>query len=82
MFGLDMSDAEVFWLNVTNVGLGIVTIVCLVMLACGIFYQLSRRHRKRPGGPDDPALDAPELGLTMADGGKPTSRRNQTGEPE
>ena len=30
MFGLDMSDADVFWLNVTNVGLGIVTIVCLV----------------------------------------------------
>lgn len=42
-----MSDPETFWLNVTNIGLGIVMFICLVVVACAVTYQFALRLKKR-----------------------------------
>lgn len=74
MFYLDMGDPETFWLNVTNIGLGIVTFICLVVVACAVAYQflpqLKKRFAGNPAVSDSHAFHVPGLGLTMADGGE------------
>ncbi len=75
MFTLDWSDPQIFWLNVTNWVLLIVTVVCLAVVAYGAIREaLKRLHVRIPIGvrePMDPHMAAiPDLGLTMADGGE------------
>ena len=81
MFGVDWSNPETLWLNLTNLGLGIVTLVCLAVVTWGIAIDVRARLRRRAGAADqdvrellasfdDHALHVPELGLTMADGGE------------
>ena len=80
MFYLDMSDPETFWLSVTNIGLGIVTFICFLVVVCGLAYQFVPRLKKRLAGHgaiDDHAFDVPGLGLTMADGGEKTPRSDE-----
>lgn len=73
----------VFWLNVTNVALGVVVVLALVLLAYGVIWELLIRNRKRSGLheldkemqaslPEElsHSLPVPDLGLTMADGGE------------
>jgi hypothetical protein len=79
-------NSELLWLNVTNIGLGLVVAVCMVMIAGAIVVELRARHRKRVANmseidrdlatgqvfaADAHTLFTPELGLTMADGGEP-----------
>ena len=69
----DFNDPETLWLNVTNIGLGLVTLVCLTFVAQGLYKEVVARIRKRATVPvehDDHAFVVPELGLTMADGGE------------
>ena len=64
-------DPETFWLNVTNLGLGIVTLICCLILAAGIVQEVVVRIRARVAvNADDHAFALPNLGLTMADGGE------------
>jgi hypothetical protein len=83
----------VFWLNVTNIALGVLVILAVALLAYGVVWELIAR-RRRHGVPDVNAemnamlhdqfshtLAVPELGLTMADGGehvKPTTPATPT----
>jgi hypothetical protein len=73
----------VFWLNVTNIALGVVVILAVMVVAYGVAWELVIRHKKRRGLRDmDGEMQAtlrdefahtmhvPELGLTMADGGE------------
>lgn len=70
MFGLDWNDPQTLWLNLTNVGLGIVTLVCVVAVAYNVVNELwIRRHVTQTH--DSHAMHVPELGWTMADGGEP-----------
>jgi hypothetical protein len=89
MFTLDWSDPRTFWLNVTNVVLIAVTLICVAVVAYGVMRELwlRLRHRipilMREAG-DVHALNMPELGLTMADGGEPLAKpreRQQTKRP-
>jgi len=76
MFGIDWGNPQTLWLNLTNLALGIVTLLALVVLAGGIAQEvLARRRKARELNAIDAEvrhlLHVPELGLTMADGGEP-----------
>ncbi len=69
----ELSDPRAYWLNVTNIGLGLVTLICLVALVRGVFLDLRGRIRGKTAfgtSGDDHAFFEPELGITMADGGE------------
>ena len=79
MFTLDWTDPRTFWLNVTNVVLIAVTLICVAVVAYGVMRELWARLRHRMpivvrDTGDVHALHMPELGLTMADGGEPLPR--------
>ena len=70
---LNFNDPETFWLNVTNIALGVVTVVCFAAVAGVVFREIVARLRARAVvmvEKDDHAFVMPELGLTMADGGE------------
>jgi hypothetical protein len=68
--------SETFWLDLTNAALGVVTLVCVLAVAFGIVQDLLPRLRSRFVREEDGhALFTPELGLTMADGGRPIRRK-------
>ena len=84
MFGVNWSDPQTLWLNVVNLGLGLVTLVCIAAIGYGMLQDLRERAKKRAAarisnrevadlvsGFGDHAFDMPGLGLTMADGGEP-----------
>lgn len=73
----------VFWLNITNIALGVVVVLAVLLVAYGVVWELVIRHRKHSGVRDvnqemqamlrdefSHSLSVPELGLTMADGGE------------
>jgi len=77
-----MSYDWVFWLNVTNIALGVLVVLAVLLLGYGVVWEVIAR-RKRHGLRDVDAemqamlhdqfshsLSVPELGLTMADGGE------------
>jgi hypothetical protein len=68
-----------FWLNVTNIGLGVVILVCVGVIAIGITKDVLAKRARRlaaHGEMQEMASDGgnlfavPGLGLTMADGGE------------
>lgn len=78
---LNWSDPETHWLIVTNIILGLVVALCVVIMAAGIVYEIVARIRKRRRIEaeidrdmqmfnDDHAFNVPGLGITMADGGE------------
>ena len=71
-------DSETLWLTITNVSLGIVTLVCLiavgVVVAKEIFADV-RSKVKIPQLQDDHSFMLHDLGITMADGGKPINEK-------
>jgi hypothetical protein len=69
MYGPDGPDT--FWLNFTNIALGLVTLACLIAIAGGAARELvSRLGRRATAAQDDHAFATPNLGVTMADGGE------------
>ncbi|MGO4882659.1 MAG: hypothetical protein ACLP59_17850 [Bryobacteraceae bacterium] len=78
---LNWSDPETTWLNVTNILLGVVVVLCAAIMLGGIVHEFVSRARKRRRVEaeidhdvhamfDDHAFDSPKLGITMADGGE------------
>jgi hypothetical protein len=77
MYGANGPDT--FWLNFTNIALGLVTLACVLAILAGVVHELADRRRtahKRAAAADDHAFVSPELGLTMADGGMRVDRTN------
>ena len=66
----DFGDPETLWLNITNLGLGIVTLAALIGLGTVVAKELLGRLALHAPSPEHELLD-PQLGLTMADGGEP-----------
>jgi hypothetical protein len=73
----------VFWLNVTNIALGVVVVLAVLLVAYGVFWELVVRRKKHAALRDvdgemqsmlrdefSHSMRVPELGLTMADGGE------------
>jgi hypothetical protein len=81
VFGLDSTDPQTWWLNATNLALGVVIAICVVVMLGGIVHELVARFLKRRRIEaeidrdmqhlDDGVFRHPELGATMADGGEP-----------
>ena len=70
---LETMDSETLWLTITNVGLGIVTVICIAAVGVVIVKELFSDARvtvKVPHLQDDHSFMLPDLGITMADGGK------------
>jgi hypothetical protein len=73
----------VFWLNLTNIALGVIVVLAMLLVAYGVVWEVVMRHKKQSGLRDMNAemnsmlhdqfahsFPVPELGLTMADGGE------------
>jgi hypothetical protein len=81
---LQMSHYDwVFWLNLTNIGLGVVVFLAVLVVAYGVVWELVLKYKKARSlanldaelqtmARDEFAhsLAVPGLGLTMADGGE------------
>jgi hypothetical protein len=70
------SDPNTFWLNITDIVLGVVTLACLAFVAQAVAKEVySRLAARLPARlrHDSHAFNVPELGLTMADGGEPVN---------
>ena len=77
MYGADGPDT--FWLDFTNIALGLVTLACVLAVAAGVLHEMADRRRRRAdrrrtAEDDDHAFVIPDLGLTLADGGKRIDR--------
>ncbi len=79
------NDNWVFWLNLTNIALGAVVVLAVLVTAYGVVWELLSRLRQRHSAANldqelkgmmqsgfAHGLPVPELGMTMADGGEPT----------
>ena len=66
---------DTFWLNFTNIALGLVTLVCVIAIVAGVVRELGHRFAHQGSLADDHAFHTPELGVTMADGGERIDRR-------
>jgi hypothetical protein len=69
-------------LNLTNLALGIVTLLAVLVLVGGVAQELLARRRKahQIESMDEEVrhmLRVPELGITMADGGEPLPRKDE-----
>jgi len=77
-----VGDPSTYWLNVTNIALGLVVLICCAAVALGVLQELAARRRKRAtdldtevselvaGYTDGHMFNVPGLGVTMADGGE------------
>jgi len=70
----------VFWLNVTNIALGVVVILAVLLVVSAVVWEIAIRQKKSGDaasldeGLEDLLQDGrlvPGLGVTMADGGEP-----------
>ena len=69
----DPMEVETFWLNATNIALGLVTLICASVVGVVTFQEVRERVLVRVRArvtDDDHAFLHHELGLTMADGGE------------
>jgi hypothetical protein len=69
----DDYTSEAFWLNLTNVVLGLITLVCLAIVGRvafkEIYARLAAKRFRVPLEEDSHAFNLADLGITMADGG-------------
>ncbi len=81
MFALNGSDPQTQWLTITNVLLGIVVAISLIVMTGGIVQEIVSRIRRRRRFAaeidrdmrrlsDMRTFEVPGLGITMADGGE------------
>lgn len=84
-----LSDPSTYWLTITNIGLGAVTLICCLAVAFGVVQELAAKRKKKAAFAtldhevsdlaasfgDGHAFQFPQLGLTMADGGEPTGAK-------
>jgi hypothetical protein len=86
-----MSDPSTYWLNVTNIALGVVVLICCIAVGIGVLQELAARSKKRAALSkldrevadlvasisDGHAFNVPGLGVTMADGGEELRKKEE-----
>jgi hypothetical protein len=84
-----MNDPSTYWLTITNIALGVVTLICCVAVGVGIVQEVVARRRKAAALSgidrevahlvstygDSHAFQVPNLGVTMADGGEKIGKK-------
>jgi hypothetical protein len=71
----EISNASTFWVDLTNIALGIATLVCFVIVVYAAVREVVVRVTQRSNAhakahSDAHVFEVPELGLTMTDGGE------------
>ena len=86
-----MSDPSTYWLNVTNIALGVVVLICCLAVGIGVVQELAAKRKKRvslsnldtevadlvASFGDGHAFNVPGLGVTMADGGEELRKKEE-----
>ena len=85
-----MSDPSTYWLNFTNIALGVVTLICIGAVVFGVLQELAVRRKKSTAMSkldrevsdlvhafDGHAFHVPGLGVTMADGGEELPKKEE-----
>ena len=86
-----MSDPSTYWLNVTNIALGVVVLICCIAVGIGVLQELAAKRKKHAALSaldtevadlvnsfnDGHAFNLPQLGLTMADGGEELKKKEE-----
>ena len=86
-----MSDPSTYWLNVTNIALGLVCLICCIAVGIGILQELAAKRKKSASLSkldsevadlvasfgDGHAFHIPSLGATMADGGEELKKNEE-----
>lgn len=86
-----MNDPSTYWLTVTNIALGLATLIAVVAVGIGIGQELAARSRKKAtlskldaevadlvaSFGDGHAFHVPSLGVTMADGGEESGKKEE-----
>jgi hypothetical protein len=73
-------DSETMWLTLTNIGLGVVTLACVIAVGMVIAKEIFADVRSKVRVPqlqDDHSFMLDDLGITMADGGKRIDEKDQ-----
>jgi hypothetical protein len=86
-----MNDPSTYWLTITNIALGLVTLICCVAVGIGVAQELAAKRKKQTALSkldtevtdlvswygDGHALHVPTLGVTMADGGEELGKKEK-----
>ncbi|MBZ5620341.1 MAG: hypothetical protein LAQ69_16680 [Acidobacteriia bacterium] len=86
-----MNDPSTYWLTITNIALGVVTLICCIAVGIGILQELAAKRKKSTSLSkldsevadlvssfgDGHAFHTPSLGLTMADGGEELKKKEE-----
>jgi hypothetical protein len=85
-----MGDPSTYWLTLTNAALGVMVLICCGAVAIGIWQELAAKRKKAASlahldrevadlvaSYDSHAFNVPSLGLTMADGGEETKKKEE-----
>jgi hypothetical protein len=77
----DLIDPNTFWLNVTNVTLGAVTLVCCIVVGYGVVQEIRKRiceYKTNHFKTDDYRLFLTNLGITITNGGERIDKKQLT----
>jgi hypothetical protein len=70
----ELSNASTLWVNLTNILLGMATILCLGIViyaaAKEVIVRAAKKSKAQVREHDAHVFEVPELGLTMTDGGE------------
>ena len=86
-----MNDPSTYWLTITNIALGLVTLICIAAVGIGVVQELAARRKKKialsmldnevadlvASFGDGHAFNLPGLGVTMADGGEELGKKEK-----
>ena len=85
-----MSDPSAYWLNFMNIALGVLVLAACLAVAFGVVQELAARRKKAASmskldrevsdlvaSYDGHSFHVPGLGLTMADGGEETEKKEE-----
>jgi hypothetical protein len=85
-----VNDPSTYWLTITNIVLGLVTLICCGAIAVGVVQEIAAKRKKNTAmskldrevsdlvsSYDGHAFHVPGLGLTMADGGEEMGEKDK-----
>ncbi len=70
----DLSNTSTIWVNLTNIILGIATVICLGIVIYAavreVVVRVTQKSKAKVREHDAHVFEVPDLGLTMTDGGE------------
>ncbi len=70
----DLSNTSTIWVNLTNIILGIATVICLGIVIYAavreVVVRVTQKSKAKVREQDAHVFEVPDLGLTMTDGGE------------